>query len=49
VSAAVIPDLRGRNYWSCANPRRILLHTTRIFVVRELAHWIVEFQALSDR
>lgn len=48
LSAPAIPDPRGRDRWSCARPRRILLHALRIFVFRELEHWIVEFQALSD-
>ena len=48
LSAPAIPDPRGRGRWSCARPRRILLHAFRIFVVRELEHWVVEFQALRD-
>jgi hypothetical protein len=48
LSAPAIPDRRGRDRWSCARPRRILLHVLRIFVFRELEHWVVEFQALRD-
>lgn len=48
LSGPVIPDPRAQSWQTPASARRILLNAVRIFLFRELAHWIVELRSLSE-